>query len=67
MSIGRDIYCDTRLTLRKLEGRVPNGALGAKKEDEKAIKRLLEVDSRRSTISKSSLADSHQSSSSDRS
>jgi len=42
MSIGRDIYCDTKLTLQKLEERVPNCALGAKKEDEKAIKRLLE-------------------------
>ena len=42
MSIGRDIYCDTRLTLQKLEERFPNGALGAKKEDEKAIEHLLE-------------------------
>ncbi|OCL00110.1 uncharacterized protein K441DRAFT_725802 [Cenococcum geophilum 1.58] len=42
VSIGRDIYCDTRLTLQKLEERVPNGTLGAGKEDEKAIKRLLE-------------------------
>ena len=41
MSIGRDIYCDTRLTLQKLEERFPNGALGAKKEDEKAIECLL--------------------------
>lgn len=42
MSIGRDIYCDTGLTLQKLEERVPNGAPDAKKGDEKAIKRLLE-------------------------
>lgn len=42
MSIGRDIYCDTRLILQKLEERFPNGGLGARKDDEKAIERLLE-------------------------
>ena len=42
MLIEQDIYCDTRLTLQKLEERFPSGAIGAKKEDEKAIERLLE-------------------------
>ncbi|OCK79439.1 glutathione S-transferase [Lepidopterella palustris CBS 459.81] len=43
MSIGRDIYCDTRLILRKLEDMFPSGALGSKKDDERAIERLLET------------------------
>ena len=42
MSIGRDIYCDTRLILEKLEERFPDGALGATQSDQKAIERLLE-------------------------
>jgi hypothetical protein len=42
MSIERDIYYDARLTLQKLEERFPNGAIGAKEEDGKAIERLLE-------------------------
>ena len=42
MSIGRDIYCDTRLILQKLEERFPDGALGATKPDEKAVEKLLE-------------------------
>lgn len=35
MSIGRDIYCDTRLILQKLEEKFPNGALGASQPDQK--------------------------------
>ncbi len=42
MSIGRDIYCDTRLIINKLEERFPDGALGAQQEDQKGIERLLE-------------------------
>jgi glutathione S-transferase len=43
MSIGRDIYCDTRIILRKLEELFPNGALGATNPEEKGIERLLEI------------------------
>ncbi|MCJ1474057.1 hypothetical protein MMC13_002715 [Lambiella insularis] len=42
MSIGRDIYCDTRLILEKLEARFPDGVLGATKPDQKAVEKLLE-------------------------
>ena len=42
MAIGRDIYCDTRLILRKLEKIFPNGALGATQPDQKAVEMLLE-------------------------
>lgn len=42
MSIGRDIYCDTRLILQKLEEKFPSGALGASEPDQKAVERLLE-------------------------
>lgn len=42
MSIGRDIYCDTRLILHKLEEKFPSGALGAPQPDQKAIEKLLE-------------------------
>lgn len=42
MTIGRDVYCDTRLILSKLESRFPNGALGASQPDQKAVEKLLE-------------------------
>lgn len=42
MSIGRDIYCDTRLILDKLEEKFPSGALGASQPDQKALEKLLE-------------------------
>lgn len=42
MSIGRDIYCDTRLILDKLEEKFPSGALGARQPDQKAVEKLLE-------------------------
>ncbi|KAL0258201.1 hypothetical protein SLS55_007374 [Diplodia seriata] len=42
MTIGRDVYCDTRLILRKLEERFPDGKLGASGSDQKAIERLLD-------------------------
>lgn len=43
MSIGRDIYCDSRIILRKLEQLMPRGALGASKADEKALEKFLEI------------------------
>ena len=42
MSIGRDVYCDTRLILAKLEELFADGALGAQQADQKAIEKLLE-------------------------
>ena len=42
MSIGRDIYCDTRLILRKLEEKFPSGALSTSQPDQTAIEKLLE-------------------------
>lgn len=42
MSIGRDVYCDTRLILQKLEERFPTGALGATQADKRALESLLE-------------------------
>lgn len=42
LSIGKDVYCDTRLILRKLESRFPEGAIGASEPDQRAIERLLE-------------------------
>ena len=42
MSIGRDIYCDTRLMLQKLEEMFPEGGLSAQQPDQKAVERLLE-------------------------
>ena len=42
LSIGRDIYCDTRLILKKLESRFPDGALGSSVAEQNAIERLLE-------------------------
>lgn len=42
MSIGRDIYCDTRLILQKLEEKFPSGALGVVEPDQKALEKLLE-------------------------
>jgi glutathione S-transferase len=42
LSIGRDVYCDTRLILRKLEQQFPEGALGATDPDQRGIEKLLE-------------------------
>ena len=41
MAIGRDIYCDTRLILQKLEERFPSGTLGASQSDQQALEGLL--------------------------
>lgn len=43
MSIGRDVYCDTRIILRKLEELFPNGAIGASQPEQKALQKLLEA------------------------
>lgn len=42
MAIGRDVYCDTRLILDKLEQLFPDGALGASQPDQRAVQKLLE-------------------------
>lgn len=42
LSIGKDVYCDTRLILRKLEALFPRGALGGATGDQVLIQRLLE-------------------------
>jgi glutathione S-transferase len=42
MAIGRDVYCDTRIALQKLEELFPGNTLGATKPDEKAVERMLE-------------------------
>lgn len=42
-AIGKDVYCDTRLILRKLEALFPEGALGATDPDLLAMQRLLEA------------------------
>ncbi len=42
MAIGRDVYCDSRLMLQKLEERFPDGALGASEPDQRAVEKLLE-------------------------
>jgi glutathione S-transferase len=41
MSIGRDVYCDTRIILRKLEELFPKGAIGASQSEHKALQKLL--------------------------
>ncbi|OAL22394.1 hypothetical protein AYO20_11180 [Fonsecaea nubica] len=43
MTIGRDVYCDSRIILRKLEELFSEGALGASSGEEKAIEKFLEI------------------------
>ena len=45
LAIGRDIYCDSRLILEKLEELYPDGALGAgpNENDAKALEKLLDI------------------------
>jgi glutathione S-transferase len=43
MAIGRDIYCDSRIILRKLEELFPNSALSASSAEEKAVEKLFEI------------------------
>jgi glutathione S-transferase len=42
MAIGRDVYCDSRLILDKLEQLFPAGTLGASQPDQRAVQKLLE-------------------------
>lgn len=42
-AIGRDVYCDTRIILRKLEQMFPDGKLGATDPEQRAIEKLLEI------------------------
>ena len=42
MAIGRDVYCDTRLMLDKLEELFPQDALRASQPDQQAVQKLLE-------------------------
>mgnify|MGYP002716732263 CR=1 FL=1 len=43
MAIGRDVYCDTRLMIRKLEELYPEGTLSNKSPEGKGIEALLEM------------------------
>jgi glutathione S-transferase len=43
MAIGRDIYCDSRIILHKLEELLPDGALGASTPQDKAIEKFLQI------------------------
>ncbi|KAK5232057.1 hypothetical protein LTR47_006898 [Exophiala xenobiotica] len=43
MAIGRDIYCDSRIILHKLEELLPDGALGASTPHDKAIEKFLQI------------------------
>jgi hypothetical protein len=43
MAIGRDIYIDTRIMLRKLESLYPNGKLGATDSFQQGFEDILEV------------------------
>lgn len=45
MAIGRDIYIDTRIMLRKLETLYPEGKLGAESSFDQGIEDILEVQS----------------------
>jgi glutathione S-transferase len=42
VTIGKDVYYDTRLIIRKLEALFPSGALGASDLEYKALERLME-------------------------
>lgn len=43
MAIGKDVYCDTRIILRKLEEFFPHGKIGASSPDGYAIQKLIEI------------------------
>lgn len=42
LAIGRDVFLDTRLILRKLEDQFPDGKLGSDKPEDQFLERLLE-------------------------
>ncbi|ETI23372.1 hypothetical protein G647_05173 [Cladophialophora carrionii CBS 160.54] len=43
MAIGRDVYCDSRIILRKLEALFPNSTLSASNGEAKAVEKLFEI------------------------
>lgn len=43
LAIGKDVYCDTRIILRKLEEFFPEGKIGAQTPEGQAIQKLLEI------------------------
>ncbi|KMQ43651.1 Glutathione S-transferase, N-terminal [Trichophyton rubrum] len=43
LSIGKDVYCDTRLIIKKLEEQFPDGRLGATDGEGQALENLLET------------------------
>ena len=42
MAIGKDIYCDSRLMIEKLEELYPEGRLGSKEPFEQGVEYLVE-------------------------
>lgn len=42
LAIGRDIYCDTRIIIDKLEHMFPDGALGSRQPFEQGLEKVLE-------------------------
>ena len=43
LTIGRDVYCDSRLILSKLEQLLPDGALGIPAADQQGVQKLLQI------------------------
>jgi glutathione S-transferase len=43
MTIGKDVYCDTRIMLRKLEELFPEGRIGATTPEGRALQKLLDI------------------------
>lgn len=43
LSLGRDLYCDTRLILSELESRFPNSTLAATSPADRAVEQLIEI------------------------
>lgn len=43
MAIGKDVYCDTRIMLRKLEELFPEGKIGATTPEGRTIQKFLDV------------------------
>ena len=43
LAIGKDVYCDTRIIIEKLEGLFPDGAIGASAADQRAMQQLLAI------------------------
>lgn len=43
LTVGKDVYCDTRIMLKKLEELFPEGKIGATTPDGQALQKLLEI------------------------